>query len=108
MLNWDRIGELRDEIGEEDYSEIVDLFFEEVETAIARLNRPGTPPERESDLHFLKGSALNLGFRKLGELCATAEERAASGSIEDDEVRAVIECYYTSRDVFRAGEVRPS
>lgn len=108
MLNWDRIGELRDEIGEEDYSEIVELFFEEVETAIARLSHPGTPPERESDLHFLKGSALNLGFRKLGELCTTAEEHAAGGEIGDDEVHAVIECYYTSRDIFQARKIKPS
>ena len=103
MVNWDRIRELREEIGEEDFAEVVDLFFAEVEMAIERLGRPATPAERETDLHFLKGSALNLGFDALGGLCEAGESRAASGLLEEAEVRAVIEIYHASRAAFAAG-----
>ncbi len=41
MIDWERTRELREEIGDEDYAEVIDLFFEEVDEAIARLRRPG-------------------------------------------------------------------
>jgi histidine phosphotransfer protein HptB len=104
MVNWDRISELRDEIGEEDYAEVVDLFFAEVDSAIARLSLPGTMHQRESDLHFLKGSALNLGFDALGGLCAESELRAARGTLDEAEVLLVIESYRASRAAFEAGQ----
>lgn len=103
MVNWDRIDELRDEIGDEDYAEVVELFFAEVEAAIQRLEVPGTLLEREEDLHYLKGSALNLGFDTLGELCSVGERRAARGTLEEPEVQSVIETYYASRAAFEAG-----
>lgn len=104
MVNWDRIRELREEIGEEDYAEVVELFFAEVSAAIERLGRPGTDKEREADLHFLTGSALNLGFDALGRLCQAGEVRAVAGTLEDAEVRAVVETYHASRTAFAAGE----
>lgn len=103
MVNWNRIRELRDEIGEDDYAEVVGLFFAEVDGAIARLEVPGTLAERERDLHFLKGSALNLGFDSLGGLCETGELRATRGTLEECEVQAVIDTYHASRAVFAAG-----
>ena len=108
MVNWDRIRELREEIGEEDCAEVVDLFFAEVDAAIERLGHPGTSREREVDLHFLKGSALNLGFDALGSLCQTGELRAVAGTLEEAEVRAVIETYHASRAAFAAGERSPA
>jgi HPt (histidine-containing phosphotransfer) domain-containing protein len=53
----------------------------------------------ESDLHFLKGSALNLGFSDLASLCQTEERRAAQGATDVplDRVRDV---YLASREVF--------
>ena len=69
MIAWDRIDELKSEIGEDDFLEIVALFLEETEAALARLGETTDPDEAEALLHFLKGSALNLGFRALGRLC---------------------------------------
>jgi HPt (histidine-containing phosphotransfer) domain-containing protein len=59
--------------------------------------------ERESDLHFLKGSALNLGFDALGGLCAASGQRAAQGTLDELEVVSVIEAYRASRAAFEAG-----
>ncbi len=69
MIAWDRIDELKSEIGEDDFLEIVALFLDETEAALTRLGETADPDEAEALLHFLKGSALNLGFRALGRLC---------------------------------------
>lgn len=37
MINWKRVNELRDEIGPEDFAEVVELFLEEVEQVIDKL-----------------------------------------------------------------------
>ncbi len=78
MISWERVRELRDEIGEDDFCEVVDLFLEEVEEVLARLRAEPNPASYEADLHFLKGSALNLGFQALGALCRDGEVRAAA------------------------------
>ena len=37
MIDWARVSERRDEVGEEDFDEVVELFLEEVDEAIAAL-----------------------------------------------------------------------
>lgn len=65
LINWTRIHELRDEIGDDNFSEVVTLFLEESDSVIARAGNGLTPEE----LHFLKGASLNLGFTDLAEAC---------------------------------------
>ena len=78
MINWDRVDELRSEIGEDGFAEVVELFLDEVETTVMRL--PSLPAAAlEASLHFLKGSAWNLGFRDFGALCQDGERKAAAG-----------------------------
>jgi hypothetical protein len=101
MIDWERVDCLRDEIGEEDFEEVVRLFIEEVEEVVERLERSGTAGEREADLHFLKGSALNLGFSDLAALCQTEERRAAGGTTVETE--PVIRLYFASRRAFLKG-----
>lgn len=40
MINWDRVAELREEVGVDDFAEIIELFLEEVD-AIIELLRDG-------------------------------------------------------------------
>lgn len=103
QVDWTRIRELREEVGEDDYVEILELFFDEVEETVARLAHPGSMAEREADLHFLKGSALNLGFSGLGALCQQAEVGAASGTLSDDDLQAVLGAYREVRAAFGDG-----
>jgi HPt (histidine-containing phosphotransfer) domain-containing protein len=79
MIDWARITELRDEIGEEGFEEVVELFLIEVEERLETLNADKNLQELEEDMHFLKGSALNLGFDDLAALCHEGEKRAAAG-----------------------------
>ena len=37
MIDWKRVSELREEVGEENFDEVIDLFLFEVEDELARL-----------------------------------------------------------------------
>jgi HPt (histidine-containing phosphotransfer) domain-containing protein len=80
MIDWDRVASLRGEIGAADFTEVVEMFLAESDAVVARLLAGKPDPTLESDLHFLKGSALNLGFRHLAALCSAGEKRAAVGA----------------------------
>jgi HPt (histidine-containing phosphotransfer) domain-containing protein len=100
MIDWAKVTELRDEIGAEDFAEVVELFLEEVDEAIGQL-RGGLPEEKlECCLHFLKGSALNLGFRAFSDLCSAGESAAAGGDYGAIDVGAVIASYDASKAMF--------
>ncbi len=48
----------------DDFAEVVEMFLEEADEVAGRL-RGAAPTDVEAELHFLKGSALNLGFASL-------------------------------------------
>lgn len=101
MIDWARVHELVDEIGAEDFSEVVELFLLEVEGAISMLSEAaGNPTVVEEQLHFLKGAALNLGFEALAQLCLKGEKAAAAGRPDVVSVDEVQEMYHTSRTQF--------
>lgn len=102
MIDWEKILELREEIGNEDFSEVVELFLEEVDGAMDQL-RAGLPQEKwECCLHFLKGSALNLGFQAFSALCAAGESAAVAGEFDQIDMADVIAAYDQSKAAFLA------
>ncbi|MCR8549562.1 Hpt domain-containing protein [Salipiger sp. P9] len=101
MIDWTRVAELRDEIGIEDFDEVVDLFLQEVATTLATLpGLAGQPAEIEAGLHFLKGSALNLGFESLAQLCQRGEDAARRGMAGSVDLDGVVRSYEQSRAEF--------
>ncbi len=100
MIDWARVTQLRDEIGAEDFAEVVELFLEEVDDAMFRLKAGSDLAQLEQDLHFLKGSALNLGFSAFSELCQMGERMAASGQAAEVDMQAIFKAYDASRDCF--------
>lgn len=74
MIDWTRVTELHREVGNEDFEEVVTLFVDEVETVLGALDPVAPAPE---ELHFLKGSALNLGFTALAQQCAAPGDTGA-------------------------------
>jgi len=100
MLNWTRVIELRDEIGAEDFAEVVELFLDEAGEVLDRLS-PGTgAAQLEEDLHFLKGAALNLGFAGLAALCLQGEKAARAGRPQDVDIDGLRQTFATDRDGF--------
>lgn len=100
MIDWGRVRELRDEIGKEDFAEVVQLFLEETDEVTKRITAGLADQAIESELHFLKGSALNLGFRKLAALCQIGEKAAANGQFEKIELAQVVTLYEASKAAF--------
>lgn len=104
MICWSRVNELRDEVGCEDFDEVLEIFFEEVDEVIDRLRASPNPKTYEADLHFLKGSALNLGFSEFAELCGKGEKTASENNAESIDLSAVFQSYENSQSEFSAGE----
>ncbi len=100
MIDWERVDELRDEVGADEFGEVVDIFLEEVDEVIDRLRQSPDPASYEADMHFLKGSALNLGFAALAALCSEGERQAATGDATSVDVGAVIDSYGASKAEF--------
>lgn len=106
MIDWDRVADLRGEVGAEDFGMIVDIFADEVGEAIAGLRSDPDPASYEQVLHFLKGSALNIGFAALGRICQQGELLAAEGRIEAFELEELFRVYDASWVQFREGLAR--
>lgn len=100
MIDWPRVTELREEVGPEDFNEVVELFLEEVEEVIVKLSDITDRAQLEQDLHFLKGSALSLGFQAFSSLCQDGEHKSAQGQAEAVDVPAIIAQYRTSKNTF--------
>ncbi|WP_374397309.1 Hpt domain-containing protein [Tabrizicola sp.] len=79
MIDWKRVAELKEEIGADGFVEVADMFLDEAEGAVCALMAGLAPDEVEGQLHFLKGSALNLGLSDLAAICQEGERRAAAG-----------------------------
>jgi histidine phosphotransfer protein HptB len=69
VISIERVAELKTEVGEDDFNEIVTLFIADSDGILDRLQAVSEPVEAEDLLHALKGSALNLGFDELARLC---------------------------------------
>jgi HPt (histidine-containing phosphotransfer) domain-containing protein len=93
MVDWARVRQLEEEIGEEDFAEVVQMFLEETDAAVARLAAGLTLSEVEAILHFLKGSSINLGLATLARVCAAGEKTAAAGRPEEVDLRQIAEVY---------------
>ncbi|MEL6618816.1 MAG: Hpt domain-containing protein [Pseudomonadota bacterium] len=103
MIDWQRVQTLRDEIGAEDFEEVVPLFIDEVSTVTEKLRTNPDTANLAGDLHFLKGSALNLGFAAFSTLCHAGEVRATAGDAESVDIGEILDCFDQSKLAFDAG-----
>ncbi|MEC8628820.1 MAG: Hpt domain-containing protein [Pseudomonadota bacterium] len=96
MIDWDRVRELRAEVGEDAFDEVVELFLDEVDQSVESLTPECDVP---ATLHFIKGSAANLGFNEFCAACAEAEQTPA----DQVDLAAIRATYHDSRTVFLSG-----
>lgn len=102
LINWAKVQDLCDDVGRDSLDEVIDLFLEEVETALQTI---GMAEDLEAALHFVKGCALNIGFDHFTHLAATGESLAARGLPDQVDLTALDHAYRISKQVFLA-EVR--
>lgn len=99
MLDWTHIIRLRQEVGEDSFAEIVDLFFAEVNEVFERIRNNGA---KHTDMHFLKGSAANLGFAEFSKACQIAEHALLTEDGEAD-IQSVFSSFEASCESFSEG-----
>lgn len=94
MINWTRIDELKTDLGEEDFEEIVGFFLEEVAEKLSIMAN-GTSTNLSEDAHFLKGSSANLGFTDMQALCETTEKNPDPAMVPQ-----ILSCFEASKAAF--------
>ncbi|MGB8812035.1 MAG: Hpt domain-containing protein [Paracoccaceae bacterium] len=103
MIDWGRVNNLRDEIGVDDFSEVIELFLEETDDVIIKFPDPSNCDGIGKSLHFLKGSALNLGFSDLAAICQEGERIANTGTTVGIDLGRVAAVYHSSKRAFLIG-----
>lgn len=96
MINTNRINELKDEVGEDDMEEVIALFCEEVEEVLETLHTT-SPSNMAAQLHFLKGSALNIGLEAVSDLCRQEELNLRNDPTHATDVAALKTTYEQSK-----------
>ncbi|MDO5641299.1 MAG: Hpt domain-containing protein [Paracoccus sp. (in: a-proteobacteria)] len=107
MIDWKRVAALRAELGEAEFPPVVELFMDEIEGVVMRLAH-STAEKLESDLHFLRGSAANLGFASFGARCHQGEVSLRADSLDGVDLAALLECYAATKREFVAAMAAPS
>ena len=103
MIDWMQIKELRDDVGAEDFEEVVDIFIEEVAEIVDRLRSAPRHETLGAALHAVKGSALNLGFTHFAALCQTGETLANEGRADEIVLQPILDAFETSKTSFLSG-----
>ncbi|MBL4627215.1 MAG: Hpt domain-containing protein [Roseicyclus sp.] len=81
-VDWDRLNELRADIGEEDFADVAMLFVAELQETLDGLTEQSATT---ADFHYLRGSAANLGFVTVVAACTAAEAACNSEALPDVE-----------------------
>ncbi|WP_407493893.1 Hpt domain-containing protein [Pseudooceanicola sp. MF1-13] len=102
LIDWTKVQDLCEDVGRDGFDEVVELFLEEVETALQTI---GMAEDLEAALHFVKGCALNIGFDHFTDLAAQGERLAARGLPDQVDLVALDHAYRITRDLFLS-EVR--
>lgn len=103
-MDWNRLDELRREVGSDALGEVLALFLEETDDMAGRLAGEVDRSTLADDLHFMKGAALNLGFDTLADACRAGETALATTGPESVDVGAILAIYATARAELHARE----
>ena len=96
MLDWDRIAELREDVGEENFAEVLVLFVEEVAAALDALG-VNDQAALAATLHSLKGSAMNIGLSRVGALCLEGEASLRADPLASLDIAEIRSAFDASR-----------
>ena len=98
MIDWIRVTSLRDEVGEDEFRPLVEMFLDEIEAGLMALGS-ANPVVTWDRLNLLKGCSLNLGLTAFFRICDTWEKLMASGNADQLEVDLLLASYATSKQL---------
>lgn len=98
MIDWKRVLALHDEVGAAEFRPLVELFLDEIEGVLMTAT-PADPQILEQRLHFLKGSAWNLGLRAFGAQCELWESLVRRGGAPQFDPDQLMGSYGSSKQI---------
>lgn len=98
MIDWERVTSLRDEVGEDEFRPLVEMFLDEIEAGLMALGS-ANPVVTWDSLNLLKGCSLNLGLTAFFRICDTWEKLMASGNADQLEIDLLLASYATSKQL---------
>ena len=101
MIDWTRIDELKEELGEEDFAEVFDIFLDEVQESVDSLEGVAQGAPLAAILHSVKGNAVTVGFVELAKLAGEGEQRAERNETVD--TRPISTMHVSSKAAYAAG-----
>ena len=102
MINWDRISELQAEVGEDGIADIIEIFLEEMDEGLEGLAKADQASDVLDRLHFLKGSAQNIGLDTMSALCARFEADIKTDATIQPDISAIRQALGTAKDELSA------
>ena len=96
MIDWNRVSELRSEVGEDDFDEVLVMFFDELADVLENLGTGGVEAIKR-DLHMLKGSAINIGLADVSTLCRDCEMALAANPDNAIDLNAIRTAFVVSK-----------
>ena len=102
MIDWTRVAQLHDEIGDAGFMEILDVFLEEMEAIVTPLRGGPDLAQLEMTLHAMRGGLLNLGFTDVSALCRQGEVLAAQGHADQVDTALIVQSYDAACGLFLA------
>ncbi|MEL7211231.1 MAG: Hpt domain-containing protein [Pseudomonadota bacterium] len=101
MIDWTRIDDLKEELGDEDFEEVFEIFLDEVQDSVDSLEAAPTGQALEAILHSVKGNAVTVGFSKLAELAGAGEVNAGQGA--DVNLQEITVAHTLSKEAYISG-----
>lgn len=99
MIDWERVLEMRGDVGDAEFRPILELFLDEIETVVFRL--PGNDrAQTVADFHFLTGCARSLGFRRFSQVCEGLEALAERQALPQGYIDDALTVYADSKRLF--------
>ncbi len=96
MIDWVRVRELHDDVGNDEFHAVVELFLDEIESIMMDLG-PAEGARQACGFHFMTGCARYLGFVAFGLLCESCEAEARAQSLGRAALDRVLAVYASSK-----------
>lgn len=97
MIDENSLKTLENEIGSEDFEEVVHLFIAEMDEAMSQIDQSQQAGTLSDTFHFLKGASLNLGLTDFSALCVSGEVATKEGRNEEIDLAIFASTYQASR-----------
>lgn len=101
MIDWNRVRQLRFELGEAEAATLAQDFLAEMAERLEHLDQ--TPGAVALDLYHLRGASLNLGFAKLAARCLAYEMQLWHGDPQPVDQSVLSGLFDATKAEFLAG-----